>query len=141
MERLERVRGVARELGGKLPRAYEEVFLWINEVLATSDMSENQRGILLEDYFMVDADDLRRVNAFVRQGDARWTEAISEWPSHYLVFGDDSCGGYYYIDISGESQECTVGYYEHETPEFVDTGETPREYVEERIGAIKEEYK
>lgn len=139
MDSVQQVRAFAQELGGKLPQAYEEAFVWLYKTLATLDLSDEQRSELVEVYFMVDVDRLREVNAEVRKAGIRWTESIVGWPNRYFVFGDDGCGGYYYVDISDSSLEECVGYYEHETPEFENTGDTPLEYLKDCVEVVKED--
>ena len=133
IDSLEKIKLFAGEFGEKFPASYDEAYLWLKEQHDREELSEESLEKVLEIYFMLDVPGLEEVNREVREPGTRWTESLYNWPNHYFVIGDDLCGGYYYIDLAGRELGESVGYYDHEIPEFRNTGLTVREYLEEWV--------
>ncbi|MEM8610359.1 MAG: SMI1/KNR4 family protein [Myxococcota bacterium] len=133
-EPVARLRELARSYGGTLPASYEVALQSFDSVATERGLSDAERLELSTHEFLTDVDRVIEVNGLVREGEPGWSENHASWPRRLLVIGDDDCGGYYFVDLSGSTAQ--VGYFEHEEGEFEWPYANIASYLDETISEM-----
>jgi hypothetical protein len=92
------IRGIEKSIGHKLPKDYQTILLDYPEQLATM---RNAGVPVAKMELLASAKHIISANEFVRSKQFGYTDSKGrpkQWPSHYLVIGDDGLGDQFVLN-------------------------------------------